>query len=459
MPYRNTTSSLVAFLFRPVDIAPLVFFRVAFGFLMLVESIGAILIGFVHEAYIEPVFSFAYFGFEWIRPLPGDGMIYLYLFMSLLSFCILVGFRYRVACLLFFICFTWAFLIDKTNYINHHYLVILYSFLLIFLPAHLCCSLDARRKPSIRRTTIPYWPVFLILFQIAVVHLFAASAKLYPDWLEAKPLMVWLQQKTHFPLIGHLFRFPETAFIYAYGGILFDFLIVPLMIWKRSRVPAFIAATVFHFLNFITFHIGIFPFLALAATALFFPPRSFRRLVRGIGRHQTPELEGRDRPEGSAFPARASSAFPVRAPVVAFCAGWMVFQTALPLRPYVCGPDTEWTEKGHRFAWRMMLRSKTASAVFYVDVPGGTETVQTARFLTRRQERVVPSRPDMIHQMARFLEDHFEAQGRRVLGVRANSHVSLNGRPAAPFTDPDVNLLEHERRKCAAPPWLQPKPD
>ncbi len=43
---------------------------------------------------------------------------------------------------LFFLSFTYIELIDKTTYLNHYYFISILSFLMIFLPANACFSID-----------------------------------------------------------------------------------------------------------------------------------------------------------------------------------------------------------------------------------------------------------------------------------------------------------------------------
>ena len=59
------------FLFKPVNSAPLIIFRIIFGALMLFGALRFIWKGWVSELYIDPQFHFTYLGFEWVKPLPG----------------------------------------------------------------------------------------------------------------------------------------------------------------------------------------------------------------------------------------------------------------------------------------------------------------------------------------------------------------------------------------------------
>lgn len=437
---------LPSLLFRPVDIAPLVVFRVVFGFLLFVESIGAIAIGFVHEAYIEPRFHFTYIDVPWLTPLPGYGMVLLYAAMGVFSLGVMLGYRYRLSCALLLGAFTYGFLLEQAHYINHHYLIILYGFLLCFMPANRYASLDARANPEIRREAIPAWPIVLLASQMAVVYLFAAFAKLNPDWLAALPLKAWFEAKTHYPVLGRFLEMEVMPWVFAYGGIAFDLFIVPAMLWWKTRKAAFALAVVFHLMNLATFLIGIFPFLAIAATALFFPPDAFRR---AFFPEKAPVTASEGRP-----------LFPVSRPVVLFCIAWLTIQVVLPLRPYLYEGDPAWTEAGHRYAWRMMLRAKAGTLLYTVHFQDGTrQDVDPGEFLTDTQSATVSIEPEMLWRMAGFLEEHFEEEGRAVEAVTANSQVTLNGREYTRFVDPDLDLTEYEWRRFRVPPWLKPAPE
>jgi len=133
-------------LFAPIDIASLVFFRIAFGILMLIEVIRFFAYNWIFASYIEPEFFFTYYGFEWITPWPGDLMYVHFIVLGILAIFVLVGFQYRVSMALFFLGFTYVFLLDQAYYLNHFYLISLISFMMIFVPSHRAFSIDAWRK-------------------------------------------------------------------------------------------------------------------------------------------------------------------------------------------------------------------------------------------------------------------------------------------------------------------------
>ena len=62
--------------------------------------------------------------------------------------------------------------------------------------------------------------------------------------------------------------------------MLFDLLVIPGLLWRRTRALAVVASVLFHGINQVLFPIGIFPILALSLTALFVDPAWSRRVLR-----------------------------------------------------------------------------------------------------------------------------------------------------------------------------------
>ena len=78
------------------------------------------------------------------------------------------------------------------------------------------CTAPARSMPgggpTLRASTVPAWTVWLLRFQLGVVYVFGAVAKLNPDWLlHAQPLRIWLGANVDLPLIGAWLEQPWVA--------------------------------------------------------------------------------------------------------------------------------------------------------------------------------------------------------------------------------------------------------
>src|SRR5690606_6227299 len=164
---------MYALAFRKIDNAPLVVFRIFYGLLVAAECYGALATGWVRRTLVEPRFTFTFIGFEWLQPLPGDGMYYYFALMGTLGILIALGYRYKMAALGFALMWTAVYLMQKTSYNNHYYLLLLVAYIMAFLPAHRDVSLDARRHPQIRAHSMPNWVRWTIILQLLLVYIYA----------------------------------------------------------------------------------------------------------------------------------------------------------------------------------------------------------------------------------------------------------------------------------------------
>ncbi|WP_162053704.1 HTTM domain-containing protein [Pontibacter pamirensis] len=435
-------------LLKPISIYPLVYFRILFGLLMFCEGIGAVLINWVQEHYVEPTYHIGYIGLEWIKPLPGYGMVYVYLLMALLGFLIMLGWRYKVTSFLFFLLFGYSFFSEKTHYLNHHYLIFLMSGLMVLLPAHRKLSLDVRRQPELEADVAPQWTLWLFRIQLLFVYFYAGVAKIQPDWLAAKSVSIWMSYKTHFYIIGPYLNTPAMIWLVAWGGVIFDFLIGFALLWPRTRMAAFWVAFVFHIFNSAVFHVGVFPYFMIAANVLFFSPE---QIARWFFRKEV-------------SPA-ALQRMPLKQPEwqqrlgIQFFIVYLSWQLVFPLRHFFIPGDVNWTEEGHRFSWRMMLRTKSG-AVYYTVRDAATqrtETVSPSTYLAKEQLKELPKHPDIIWQVAQIIKEEYKKQGMKNPEVYAISRLSLNGYPLHPIVDPNVDLASVPYT-WGAKEWVTPRP-
>lgn len=445
-PPRPDDDSRLARLFAPVDIASLACFRIAFGALMLADVIRYF--PKIEELYIRPSFHFTYYGFEWVQPWPGVGMYIHFIVLGAAATCVALGLFYRLAAAVFFLGFSYVFLLEQATYLNHFYLIALLSLLMVFVPAHRAWSLDALRRPSRRADVAPAWALWLVRAQIAVPYFFGGIAKLNADWLHAEPLRLWLGRRAGRPVIGPLLGQEWVAYAFSYAGLAFDLLVVPLLLWRRTRPYAFVAALLFNLINGIVFTIGIFPWVMAAATLMFFPPDWPRRLAAAARRLlRRPPAASPAPPPPPPRIGRSHRAFAVA------LGGWLAFQILFPLRHWLYPGDVAWTEEGHKFAWRMKLRDKRGTARFFATDPATGESweVSAREHLPRWQRREMLGRPEMLLQFAHYLADTLRAQGHPQIEIRAMTSVSLNSRERAPLIDPSVDLAAQPRSLWPAP--------
>jgi vitamin K-dependent gamma-carboxylase len=443
---------LGAALFEPVDISFLVFFRVLFGGIMLWEVYRYFSYGWINRYFIEPALTFPYYGFSWVKPWPGRGMYIHFFVLGLAAAGVMAGFLYRLAAPVFFLAFTFTFLLDQTRYLNHLYLVCLISFIMCFLPAARAFSIDALLRRRIRSDLVPAWTLWLLRIQVGIPYFYGGIAKLNSDWIRGgEPMRTWLHP------LGAFFAADWVVYGFVIGGLMLDLLVVPLLLWRRTRLFAFAAAIVFNLINSVIFDIGIFPWLMLGALLIFFPPDLVRRFARAF---MSP---------GEAFPDTKPSPASVKersgfAPlsssqklVAALLAAYLVVQLLLPLRHYLYPGNVSWTEEGHNFAWHMKLRTKEGEAVFTVTHPGSgqTWTIEPEDYLKSHQMMKMITKPDLILQFAHYLAEQKKREGYDNVEVRAHVMVSLNGRQPQLLIDPNVDLTK-EHVSLSPARWIVP---
>ncbi len=432
---------------RPIDGAFLVGFRIAYGVAICYQALRYLSKGWVESYYIEPDFHFTYLGFGWVRPWPGEWMTVHFVAMAVLGAFVAVGFLYRLSAVLLCLNLTYWFLLDTTDYNNHYYLECLLAFLLIWMPAQRGLSVDALLRPSLRTGWVPRWTLWLLRAQIGIVYVYGGLAKFDPDWLTGVPIRAILGEHEGNALADFV-RSPQGGLLLAYGGLALDLLVVPLLLWRKTRWPAFLAATAFHLSNAYLFRIAIFPWFMIAATALFFDPDSLGRLARRLwpGKlwRSARELEAN------------IAAGPAQKVLLAGVGLYLVVQLLVPFRHLLYPGRITWTEEGFRFAWHMMLRHKVARTEFFVFTQEGESLpVEVDWSLHPKQWTYMQYDPAAVLQLAHYLEGIARTQGHGDVQVKVNHLCSLNGREPQYLIHPDVDLTLY-RESWAPFPWLEP---
>jgi vitamin K-dependent gamma-carboxylase len=158
-----------------------VLFRVGFGLLMFWEITRYFYFGWVEELFAKPQFHFQYEYFRWVVPIPGIGMYLIFASLGVLALMIACGLFYRIATILFFLGYTYVFLLDQAFYNNHFYLICLLSFVLILAPLNRSWSLDVLRGNVEHTNRLPAVWLWLFRFHMGVVYFYGGIAKFDPD--------------------------------------------------------------------------------------------------------------------------------------------------------------------------------------------------------------------------------------------------------------------------------------
>lgn len=418
------------FLFQPMDNSPLVLFRMFFGFLLAAEGFGAILTGWVYRNYVEPEYHFPFIPFEWLTPLPGYGMYGYYSALGMLGLMVMLGYRYRLAMTGYAVLWSGTYFMQKIHYNNHYYLMVLLCWIAVTMDLHRYASLDVRRNPSLRSLTCPHWYKVLLVSLLVIVFFYASKAKWYPGWVEGDFIGYVFAAKKDFWLIGPWLQSPVLQQFVIWGGIIFDFVVIPMLLFRPTRWLAFAGFVFFNLFNSVVFHIGIFPFLMIGSSVLFFTPEAVRE--RCFPRKPKPDLRYEDRP----------------------LTGWQKFglwsyglfllvMILLPVRYHLLPGKVLWTEEAHRMSWRMMLRTRYGRAIFRLKDrdTGKTWSVTPATYLTKDQARKVASHPDMLWQYAQWMKRKL-AHEHPNLAIYVEAKASINGGPFYTIVDPCTDLTQ-----------------
>lgn len=395
--------------------------------------------GWIEEFFIQPEFHFKYYGFQWVPEFNEFG-IYLTFFVGLISsLFIALGLLYRISAILFFLSYTYLELIDSALYLNHYYLISLIGLILIFLPAHERFGLDSKLGITKKRNQTAAWTINIIRFQLIILYFFAGIAKIQSDWLlEAQPLKMWLNVHSDMPVVGSILTMEWTAYFFAWFGCIYDLLIGFLLLLPGTRKWAYVFVVLFHLATGFLFNIGLFPYIMIALTLVFFGASFHDKVLKLLGEKKA---------------ILKSTAYSWKNWVLIPIGFYCLFQITFPLRHLLHEGNVFWTEEGYRFSWRVKLVTKNGNAQFYVE---DRETkrrieIKNSDYLSAIQEKKMSVKPELILQFAHHLAEEFrdtiiQAGNKEFHLVKpkiyAEVNVSLNGRASHPLIDPNIDLSQ-----------------
>jgi len=431
---------------RPLDAASVAAFRALFGALLLGSTLRFFVHDWVRQFYGVPKHFFPYWGFGWVQPLPLPAMYALYAMIGGAALCLMLGIAARPAAALAALAFGYAHFCDKANYLNHYYLITLLLGLLACLPVDREFSLRVVRRPSERRGQVRAWVLYLLRFQIGVVYVFGGLAKLNADWLmHAEPLRIWLSANAELPILGRILNEPWAGMLFSWCGALFDLCVVPLLLFRVTRAPAYAALLLFHVLTALLFRIGMFPWMMILNATIFWSPCWPRGLLE--------RLAGSPRP----LPSGVCGA-PLEGTRRGLIGVYVASQILLPLRSALYPGNTLWSEEGFRFAWKVMLVEKAGSLEFEVEERAGRRySVSPQQYLTPFQARMAATQPDMILELAHWIARDAAKRAGSPVRVYADSEVSFNGRLRRRLIDPTQDLASIEDG-LSPKSWILPAP-
>lgn len=436
---------------KSTSAAPLAVFRIGFGILMFFSIIRFWANGWIEKLYLKPSFHFSYYGFEWIKPI-GDFTYIIFIICALSALSVALGFKYRLSIISFFLSFVYIELMDKTTYLNHYYFISILSFLMCFLPANAYFSIDNYTSGN-AYTKIPKWCSDSLKLLLGIVYFYAGLAKINSDWLlKAMPLKIWLPSKYDLPLIGKTVMQQDWFhFAMSWSGMLYDLCIPFLLLYKKTRVFAFILVVFFHVFTRVLFPIGMFPYVMIVGSLIFFDAKFHHKII-GVFK----SLFSIFKLKNNTIQQKAYNYKKQKAVLIVFGL-FFIIQLAFPFRYLLYPGELFWREDAYRFSWRVMLMEKKGHTNFKVvnAKTGHFFYVDNDDFLSSFQEKQMSTQPDFILEYAHYLAKHFRSQGHQNLEIYVDSYVAINGRRSTRYIDPNINLLDYED-SWSPQPWILP---
>ncbi len=419
---------LMDFLFRKTNICHLAFIRILIGSWFFIDMVSMLFSGYVKRAYVEPEFNFPFYGFEWIKPLPEYVMYGLFVILIGLSICITIGYRMKPALWLFILGFGYVFMCDIVYTLNKFYLFLIFAFVLVFTDADR--GVSKSQKPELQY--VPYWQVLVFQSFLVLIYTYSGISKINPDWLiHAEPMMIFLRHTLPFKHLSEE-SFQYVAYWFTYCGILFDLNIGWMLFNKRTRKIGLLLQATFHTINFLLLGVGSLSIFTALFTWLLFPsPWLERKLNISNPDHEIIEVSHQKKTWTTAL-----------------LAAFFLIHILIPHRHYLTGNNVNWTEKGHRFSWRLMTRAKSGSrTVFYVqsDQLKKKKTILPRKILTARQYRKMSAETDLIIAFAHYLQSKYYEEGHTNIKVTVDAQVKLNGRVPSPIIPSDLDLSQVSR--------------
>ncbi len=455
MPIPEKTGGMRTRLSETISGQSLAVVRILFGVILVWDYFRYVNAGRILHHYVLSSVQFPYFNLEFIKPLPEPWIHIAWGVVGVSAALVAIGLFFRVAIIVFILSFGYFFLLDRVQYLNHNYMVLLYAVLLALSPANKVWSLDALLGLTERTRWIPHWPVFALRLQTEIILIFAGLVKITDDWLRGQPLLIWLPQNRDAVFYGALFEYDFFIVAASWGVVALHIIGAPLLMYRKTRLPVFLIYVFFHVSNAALFNIGIFPWLTIAITTIFFAPDwpsqvwQWIRTRAGMGMKSIPDHSD----------IAAPSLRPVGMGIVSLLCVWFVIQLILPVRQAIFPNLVGWTGDGHRFSWRMRVYSRQVEGGYLAvnTATGQQYSVDPVEFLGPRTARYVMTRADISRDFAIWLEKRLQDNsGWPSANIYARYTVSLNGRPAQAFLDPNVDLTETTRNLFRPDPWILP---
>ena len=362
----------------PISNISISIFRLAFSFVLLIQTYYFIADDFITKNIVEPVILFPFI--NGLNPVSTQYLFILSYIMLISNIGMFFSRFYKISTLIFTCCFTYFWLLDKGYFNNHYYFMSLIAFLLLLV----------NNKCSFSKVIyVPKINLISLQFMVVLVYFISGINKINPYWLvDFQPMKHILETKaiiTQNPFFDQEFL-PK---LFSYLGVLFDLGIGFLLIFKKTRVIGFSLICIFNLINFQLFkdigEIGVFPILMITTLVLFVHPNRYLKIFK---------LQKN--------PNKIKYSIYLKKFIVVF----LILQTVLPFRHILFKGHVDYNGVGQRFSWRMKLMYKEADINYFIINRFTKErfAVNVSTMLTDKQYNNLNYFPDLIVPLAKKIK-------------------------------------------------------
>lgn len=472
--------SFIRLMNSPRDASQLGVYRFLFGLLMVIDIPQER--GLAHADYKwgdpeECRFPL----FDFLAPLPIEWMYIVYLIMLSGAIGIMLGFFYRISCVMFTVTYWYVFLLDKVSWNNHSYLYGLHGILFLMTDANRYWSIDGLFNKTVRNAHIPVWNYFLFRFQFFLVYFIAGLKKLDADWVGGYSMTSLSKHWVFDPFKLVLSDDLIDLIIVHWGGLTIDLFMGYLLFFDATRKLGLFFGTSFHVMNSQIFSIGMFPYAMLASNTMFFWctwPKTFIKKFPKIMQKYLPSTEDPQtsdhclyekeqvKTEGKTSSAAAvkagKKAPPTKATayhkiMVGIVLWYSAVQCFLPYSHFVTKGYNNWTNGLYGYSWDMMVHSWSTQHVRieYVDHDTGKVGYLNPEAWSRARLRWT-SHADMLKQYSYCIAEKLRSYGVKNVSLHFDIWRSLNERFQQRLLDPRIDLLTAEWHPFKQTSWLLP---
>jgi len=364
---------------EPVPAISIALFRVTFATILLIQTYYFLTTNFIQHNIINPLILFPFI--NELEPMSKSNLMLLGYLMLISNLGMLYNKIARLATFIFFLCFTYFWLLDKGYFNNHYYFISILCLLL---------ALVEKKGSFSHNIHVPRISLFSLQVMVFMLYFIAGINKINPYWLfDLQPMKHILELKAE--ITGNpVFKKNTIIILASYSGLFFDLLIGFLLFCKRTRIFGFILALIFHLTNHFLFRdlgeIGVFPFLMLTTLILFINPSTLTKLFR---------LETKNRVLFNNSQILKN---------FVFC--FLIIQLALPFRHIFFKGHVDYNGVGQRFSWRMKIMYKESDINYFITnkMTGKKYNVNIKPMLTNKQYNNLHYFPDLIVPLAKKIK-------------------------------------------------------